>query len=46
LACWSVDVIRKRSEHLAVVAVSSEKEALASHQQRHVCFYSNRFALG
>jgi hypothetical protein len=29
MARWSVDVIRKRSEHLGVVTAPNEKEALA-----------------
>ena len=29
MARWSVDVIRKRSEHLGVVAAPNQKEALA-----------------
>jgi hypothetical protein len=31
---WSVDIIRKRSEHLGVVAAPNEKEALAKAIQR------------
>ena len=29
MARWSVDMIRKRSEHLGVVSAPNEKEALA-----------------
>ena len=29
MACWSVDIISKRSEHLGVVSAPNETEALA-----------------